>query len=135
MGEFIYQGKELKSLSEINEEKQKALGMCQSERGEKQEALFSTAGMDDAEAVEQMKTQRGTEKREHVRELPCDKCTALNQPLQYSLIPNITFLSERALSIDKLGSDILICRDSLGLCIRGRRQAHNRAESADIFVK
>lgn len=75
--------------------------MCQSERGQKQEVLFSTAGMGDAEAVEQMKTQRGEEKRERVRELPGDKCIALHQPLQYSLIPTIIFLSERALSIDK----------------------------------
>lgn len=92
--------------------------------------------MDDAEAVEQMKTQRGTEKREHVRELPCDKCTALNQPLQYCPIPNVIFLSKKALSFDKLGSDILMSRDSPGLCTRGKRQAHNRAElSAGIFVK
>lgn len=60
---------------------QKALGKCQSEKGQKQEVPFSTAVMDDAETVEQMKTQRGTEKRERVTERPCDKCTALNQPL------------------------------------------------------
>lgn len=90
--------------------------------------------MDDAEAVEQMKTQRGKETREHVRELPRDKCTALNQSLQYSLIPNVIFLSKRALSFDKLGSDILMCRDSPGLCTKGRRQAHNTAESKSRYI-
>lgn len=60
---------------------QNVLGKCQREKGQKEEVLFSIAVMDDAEAAEQMKTQRGT-KRESVIELLCNKCTALNQPLQ-----------------------------------------------------
>lgn len=46
---------------------QKAPGKFPSDKSQKQEMLFSAAVMDDAEAVEQTKTQRGTEKREHQR--------------------------------------------------------------------
>lgn len=112
---------------------QNVLGKCQREKGQKDEVLFSIAVMDDAEAAEQTKTQRGT-KRESVIELLCNKCTALNQPLQSCWIPDVIFLSERALSFDNLGSDILMCRGSLGLCTRGRRQAHNRAESKCRYI-
>lgn len=50
-----------KSFWESNEEMQKALGKVQSDKSQKQEVLFSTAVMDNAEAVEQMKTERNRE--------------------------------------------------------------------------
>lgn len=59
--------------------------------------------------VEQMRLQNGAKRKRARKLLVTESLFSI-----FSVIPNAIFLSERAASFDKLGSDFLMCRASLG---------------------